>query len=60
MDSLTITILFIILSTVIGAFVKGRMRDKCILSFVGDLIYIELENGKVVWGYSGLSQQGLN
>jgi len=59
MDSLTITILFIILSTVIGAFVKGRMRDKCILSFAGDLIHIELESGKVVWGVLRLESTGL-
>ncbi len=48
MDSLTITIIFIILSTVIGAFIKGRMRDKCLLDFAKDLVNIELTGGKVI------------
>ncbi len=59
MDSLTIKILFIILSTVIGAFIKGRMRDKCLLNFVGNLINIELKDGKVIWGILRLEATGL-
>jgi hypothetical protein len=59
MDSLTITIIFIILSTIIGAFIKGRMRDKCLLNFQGDLVNIELKDGKVVWGFLRLEATGL-
>jgi len=59
MDSLTITIIFIVLSTVIGAFVKGRMRDKCLLNFVGDLVNIELKDGKVIWGILRIEATGL-
>ena len=59
MDSLTITIIFIILSTLIGAFIKGRMRDKCLLNFQGDLVNIELKDGKVVWGVLRLEATGL-
>ncbi len=59
MDSLTITIIFIILSTVIGAFIKGRMRDKCLIDFVNDLVNIELKDGKVVWGFLRLEATGL-
>ena len=59
MDSLTITIVFIILSTVIGAFIKGRMRDKCLIDFVDDLVNIELKDGKVVWGSLRLEATGL-
>ena len=59
MDSLSITIIFIILSTVIGAFIKGRMRDKCLLDFVGDLVNIELKGSKVVWGVLQLEATGL-
>ncbi|MBU1853498.1 MAG: hypothetical protein KJ957_05595 [Candidatus Omnitrophica bacterium] len=59
MDSLTITIIFIVLSTLIGAFIKGRLRDKCLLDFVDDLINIELKDGKVIWGVLRLEATGL-
>jgi small nuclear ribonucleoprotein (snRNP)-like protein len=59
MDSLTITIIFIVLSTLIGAFIKGRMRDKCLLDFIGDLIHIELKDGKLIWGMLRLESTGL-
>ena len=59
MDSLTITIIFIILSTVFGAFIKGRMRDKCLLSFEGDLVNIELKDGKTIRGILRLEATGL-
>ena len=59
MDSLTITIIFIILSTIIGAFIKGRRRDKCLLNFDGDLVNIELKDGKVIWGVLRLEATGL-
>jgi len=58
MDSLTLTIIFIILSTAVGAFIKGRMRDKCLLNFAGDLVNIELKNGKVIWGILELEATG--
>lgn len=59
MDSLTITIIFIILSTLIGAFVKGRMRDKCLLNFEGDPVNIEFKDGKIAWGVLRLEATGL-
>lgn len=59
MDSLTITIIFIILSTVIGAFVKGRMRDRCLLDFKGYLVNIELKDGKAIWGVLQIEATGL-
>lgn len=58
MDSLTVTIIFIAFSALIGAFVKGRMRDKCLLDFAGDQVNIELKNGKVAWGILRLEATG--
>ena len=58
MDSLTVTIIFIALSTIIGAFIKGRMRDKCLLDFMDDLINVELKGGKVTWGILRLEATG--
>ena len=59
MDSLTLTIIFIILSTVIGAFIKGRMRDRCLLDFAGELVNVELKDGKLIWGILRLEATGL-
>ncbi|MFH1622546.1 MAG: hypothetical protein ABIA97_05435 [Candidatus Omnitrophota bacterium] len=59
MDSLTITIIFIILSTLIGAFIKGRMRDRCLLDFVGYLVNVELNDDKVIWGILNIESTGL-
>ena len=59
MDPLTITIIFIVLSTIMVAFIKGRMRDKCLIDFVGDLVNIELKDNKVVWGFLRLEATGL-
>jgi hypothetical protein len=59
MDSLSITIIFIIISTVVGAFIKGRMRDKCLLSFQGNPVNIELKSGKTAWGVLRLESTGL-
>ena len=59
MDSLTITIIFIALSTLIGAFVKGRMRDKCLLNFEGDPVNVEFKGGKIAWGILRLEATGL-
>lgn len=59
MDSLTITIIFIALSTVVGAFVKGRIKDKCLLDFEDDLTHIELKDEKTVWGVLRLEATGL-
>jgi len=59
MDSLTITIIFIILSTVIGAFIKGRMKDKCLLDFNGNFVNVELKDKKVIWGILRLEATGI-
>jgi small nuclear ribonucleoprotein (snRNP)-like protein len=43
----------------VGAFIKGRMRDKCLLDFVGDFVNLELKDGKVIWGVLRLEATGL-
>lgn len=50
MDSFAITVIFIVVAAVVTAFTKGRSRDKCLRSFAGHLVTLELLNGKVVWG----------
>jgi len=59
MDSLTITIIFILLSGLIGVFVKGRMRDRCLMDFSGSPVTIEFKDGKYARGVMRLEPTGL-
>ncbi len=49
-DTFAITILFIVVCTVAGAFVKGRTKDLCLRDFSGYSVTLEKTGGKVVWG----------
>ena len=59
LDSFTITIIFIIACTVIGAFVKGRARDRCLIDFSGYPAVLEKNDGKVIWGELAVEHSGL-
>ena len=43
---LFITIVFIVLSTFVGAFIKGRKKDKCLKAFRDCIITLEDVSGK--------------
>ena len=43
----------------IGAFIKGRLCDRCLLDLSGDIVNIELKNGKTVWGTLRVENTGL-
>ncbi len=58
-DSFTITIIFIIVCTVVGAFIKGRSRDRCLTDFSGYPALLEKTDGKVVWGNLRVENSGL-
>lgn len=49
-DTFAVTILFIVACTVIGAFVKGRVKDRCLKDFCGCHVNLEKKGGKAVWG----------
>ncbi len=49
-DAFTLTIIFIIVAAVFAAFIRGRKIDKCLKDFRGDLVTLELTDGKIVWG----------
>lgn len=49
-DTFLITIVFIVACTVIGAFVKGRSKDACLKDFSGDNVFLEQNDGKLIWG----------
>ncbi len=58
-DTFAITIIFIIIVTVIAAFVRGRSRDKCMKDFSGDLVTLEETSGKNIWGRLRVENTGL-
>ena len=54
-----ITILFIILSTFVGAFIKGRKKDRCLKAFDGFIITLEDAADKRVWGRLNVEATGM-
>ncbi|MCD4830298.1 MAG: hypothetical protein K8R02_00650 [Anaerohalosphaeraceae bacterium] len=49
-NTLAITVIFIVLATVVGAFIKRRQIDRCLKDFAGYSVTVELTAGKAVWG----------
>ena len=58
-DTFTLTIVFIILSTIVGAFIKRCSRDKCLKDFLNDLVTLEERTGKIIWGKLRVENTGL-
>jgi hypothetical protein len=59
-DSATaITILFIILAAGIGAFVRKRSSDKCLMDFERNMVTLEQKSGKSIWGKLRVENTGL-
>jgi hypothetical protein len=58
-DTFTITILFIVLSTIIVAFIKRISKDKCLKDFAGDVVTLEETTGKKRHGLLNMENTGL-
>jgi len=58
-DTFAITIVFIILSTVVAAFIRRKSRDKCLKDFLHDLVTLEDTTGKIIWGKLRVENTGL-
>ncbi len=58
-DTFAITIIFIIVCTVVGAFIKGRTKDRCLDDFSGFRVTLERADGKTVWGKLRVENSGL-
>ncbi len=54
-----ITVIFVILSAGVAAFVKGRKRDKCLKDFAGDVVTVEHAAGKAIWGNLRVENTGM-
>lgn len=57
--SLVITIAFIFLVTLAGAWLRSRRRDPCLTSFEGYHVTLEEAGGKVIWGALRVKPTGL-
>ena len=58
-DTFTITVLFIVLSTVIAAFIKRISKDKCLKDFADDVVTLEETTGKTKHGLLNVENTGL-
>ncbi len=58
-DTFLITLVFIALCTIIGAFVKGRSKDRCLVDFKNSPVTLELKDGKSVWGRLDVEHTGI-
>lgn len=54
-----ITIIFIVLATGVGAFIRRRSRDKCLRDFERNMVTLEDKGGKAVWGKLRVENTGL-
>ncbi len=54
-----ITIVFIILATAVGAFIRRRSRDKCLKDFARNMVTLEETSGKTIWGKLRVENTGL-
>ncbi len=54
-----ITIIFIILATAVGAFIRRRSRDKCLKDFSKNMVTLEDTSGKTIWGKLRVENTGL-
>lgn len=54
-----ITIIFIVATTLVGAFVKGRSKDRCLVDFAEFPVTLELAGGKRIWGNLAVEPTGM-
>lgn len=58
-NALLLTIIFIIVSTIVSAFISSRRRDRCLASFRGFMVTLLEKSGKRVWGHLAIEASGL-
>ena len=58
-DTFALTIITIVIVTIIGAFIKGRSKDKCLNDFHGDIVTLEETSGKIIWGRLRVENSGI-
>jgi small nuclear ribonucleoprotein (snRNP)-like protein len=54
-----ITIIFIVLATAVGAFIRRTSTDKCLKDFSQNMVTLQQTSGKVIWGILRVENTGL-
>ncbi len=58
-SAFAVTMIFIIATTLIGAFIKGRSKDRCLVDFSGFPVTVETAGGKHIWGNFAIEPTGM-
>ncbi len=58
-DTFAITIIFIVLVTIIAAFIRRIKRDKCLKDFKHNMVTLEDTGGRTIWGKLNVENTGL-
>jgi hypothetical protein len=58
-DTFLLTILGLAAVALVGTFISGRMRDRCLKGFDKFLVTLETTDGKVIWGTLGVHATGI-
>jgi len=53
------TILFILVSSILGVFLARRKKDECLKDFLGYLSTVQMKGGKRVWGRLAVETSGI-
>tara|TARA_B100001287_G_scaffold9437_4_gene7317 strand:+ start:2185 stop:2916 length:732 start_codon:yes stop_codon:yes gene_type:complete len=59
MDSLTVTIIAIVIVTFLSAFIKGRKKDRCLKKIDGYFIHVFNSKTKTIWGRAEIESNSL-
>ena len=58
-NALVLTIIFVIVTTIVGTFLSSRRRDRCLISFCDFMVTLLEKDGKRVWGHLVVETSGL-
>ncbi|NOZ27863.1 MAG: tetratricopeptide repeat protein [Chloroflexi bacterium] len=57
--SLLVTILVIFAAALLGSYLRSIQRDRCLKSFDGFHIFVEMKDGRMIWGTMSLESTGM-
>ncbi len=58
-NALPLTIIFIIVTTIVGTLISSRRRDRCLTSFCDFMVTLLEKDAKRVWGHLAVETSGL-
>lgn len=58
-DTFAITVIFIVLATLVAAFIRRRKRDKCLKDLALNMVTLERTDGRTIWGKLNVENTGL-